>query len=134
MTTINEAKEAILAQFVTNFTGTSAIATDNEEFETGGLTEWVRIVVRNTNRAQESFGGVGNRRFQSRGSVLVQVYTEANTGVQRSDTLAQEVVDVLEGISLTGVDLFAAVIRETGPDGNWYQTVVEAEFDYFEIK
>lgn len=134
MTTINEAKEAIYSQFNTNFTGTTNITFDNEEFETSGLTEWVRLTVRNTNRLQETLGKSGNRRFQGSGSILVQVYTEANAGVQQSDTLAQEVISVLEAQSLSGVDTFAAVPRETGPDGKWYQTVVEIEFDYFEIK
>lgn len=136
MTTLNEAKEAVYARFAANFTGMTAdrIAFDNEEFNEPGTGDWVRLSVRSTGRLQDTLGKSGNRRFRSTASVFVQVYTEANTGVKQSDTLAKEAADIFEGVSFGGLDFTAAVIRETGPDGKWYQTLVEAEFDYDEIK
>lgn len=136
MTGLNEAKEAVYLRFTSNFTGVTAdrIGLDNEEFDTPETGDWVRLVVRSTSRVQSTLGKLGNRRFRSKASVFVQVYTEANTGVKQSDTLAKEAADIFEGVSFSGLDFRSVVIRETGPDGKWYQSVVEAEFDYDEIK
>lgn len=136
MTTSNEAKEAIYLRFVDNFTGVilSRIDFDNEDFDEPATGAWVRLVVRNIGRAQDTLGKVNNRRFRSKAVVFVQVYTEANTGVQQSDTLAKEAADIFEGVSFSGLDFQSVFVRETGPDGKWYQSVVEAEFSYDEIK
>lgn len=137
MTTSNEAKEAVYARFVANYTGVDVdtnLALDNEEFDEPEAAPWVRLTVRGLGRAQNTLGRSGNRRFRSRGLVFVQVYVPANTGVQQSDSLAKEAADLFEGVSFSGLDFRAADIQETGPDGKWFQTVVEAEFDYDEIK
>ena len=95
MTTLNEAKEAIYLRFTSNFTGVAAdrIALDNEEFNTPTSGDWVRLVIRNISRTQNTLGKPGNRRFRSKALVLVQVYTEVNTGVKQSDALAKEAAD-----------------------------------------
>lgn len=137
MTTLSQAKEAVYLRFTTNFTGLSAdrIALDNEDFEEPISGDWVRLVVRSQERVQETLGKKGNRRFRSRALVFVQVYTETDTGVKQSDVLATEVRDIFEGVSFSGLDFQEGVtVRETGPDGRWYQSIVEAPFDYDEIK
>ncbi len=136
MTTLNEAKEAAYQRFVDNFTGVALarIAFDNEEFEEPATGDWVRLTIRSRGRAQDTLGKVGNRRFRSAASVLVQVYTLVNTGVKQSDALVKEAADIFEGVSFSGLDFQSAEVRETGPDGRWYQSVVEAEFEYDEIK
>ncbi len=136
MTTLNEAKEAIYLRFNSNFTGVAAdrIAFDNEEFNTPTSGEWVRLVVRNIGRLQNTLGKPGNRKFRSTALVLVQVFVDVNTGVKQSDALAKEAANIFEGVSFSGLDFQSAVPRETGPDGKWYQSTVEAEFDYDEIK
>lgn len=136
MTTLSEAKEAVYQRFVDNYTGVALdkITFDNEDFNEPGTGAWVRLVVRSTARVQDTLGKPGNRRFRSSASVFVQVYTEVDTGVQQSDTLAKEAADIFEGVSFSGLDFQSAVVRETSPDGKWYQSVVEAEFDYDEIK
>lgn len=136
MTTLNEAKEAVYLRFTDNFTGVTAdrIALDNEEFNAPSAGTWVRLTVRSIARAQDTLGKVGNRRFRSTATVFVQVYTETNTGIQQSDALAKEAADIFEGVSFSGLDFRSATSRETGPDGRWYQAVVEAEFDFDEIR
>ena len=136
MTTLSEAKEAVYQRFVDNYTGVTLdrITFDNEDFNEPDTGDWVRLVVRSTSRIQDTLGKAGNRRFRSTASVFVQVYTATNTGVKQSDTLAVEAADIFEGVSFSGLDFQSAVIRETGPDGKWYQSVVEAEFSYDEIK
>ena len=136
MTIPSQAKEAIYLRFVDNFTGViiGRIVFDNEDFKEPSTSDWVRLTVRSTARTQDTLGKTGNRRFRSRASVFVQVYTEANTGVKQSDTLAKEAADIFEGVSFSGLDFQSAVVRETGPDGKWYQSVVEIQFDYDEVR
>lgn len=136
MTTPNEAKEAIYLRFTGNFTGVAAglIALDNEEFNEPDNGAWVRLVVRTGPRGQDTLGKAGNRKFRTTGTVFVQVYTETNTGVKSGDALAKEAADIFEGVSFSGLDFQAVQTRETGPDGKWYQHLVEAEFDYDEVK
>ena len=136
MTTLNEAKEACYLRFTSNFTGVvaSRIAADNEEIETPDTGEWVRISIKSLTRRQDTLGALGNRRFRSTAIVFVQVYTQSNTGVKQSDTLAVEAANIFEGVSFSGLDFYEVIIRETGVNGKWYQSVVEAKFDYDEIK
>ena len=135
MTTPNEAKEAIYARFLAQFTEVAAakVSFDNEELEQPS-DEWVRLAVRMSERDQFTLGASGNRGFRSRGRVLVQCYVRTNTGTSRADAIAKAAADVFEGESFSGVDCYAAAIRETGPDGRWYQVVVEVEFDIYETK
>lgn len=136
MTTPNEAKEAVYLRFTGSFTGVTLdrIALDNEEFEEPTSGAWVRLVVRSGVREQNTLGKAGNRKFRTASTVFVQVYTETDTGVQSGDALAKEAADLFEGVSFSGLDFQAAQIRETGPTGKWYQHLVEAEFDYDEVK
>jgi len=136
LTTFVEATEAIYQRFVDNFTGVSLanITFDNEEFDPTDSTGWVRLVVRNLGRDQETLGKKGNRRFKTPALALVQVFTPANTGIKQAGTLAQEAADIFEGESFSGLDFQSAPISPGGPDKKWYQLVVEAQFDFDEIK
>ena len=136
MTTDNEATEAIYQRFLDNFTGVVAgnIDFDNEKFEPAGSGAWVRLTVRGRSRVQDTLGKTGNRRFRSAKSVFVQVYTDIDTGVQQADILGAEARDVFEGVSFSGLDFGNAFKEEKGPDGKWYEVLVEAEFEYDEIK
>ncbi len=136
MTTLAQAKEAVYARFVANYTGVTVdrITFDNEEFNEPGTGNWVRLTVRSGPRLQDTLGKTGNRRYRSSARVLVQVYTPANTGVQQGDTLATEARDVFEGVSFSGLDFTNGQIRESGPDGRWYQHIADIEFDFDEIK
>lgn len=140
MTTLSEAREAVYQRFIDNFTGVAAsrITFDNEEFDPDAAgtpaTSWVRLVVRTLVRPQNTLGKVTNRRFRTTANVMIQVFTPANTGLASADTLAIEAANIFEGISFDGLDFREAVINEIGPDGYWYMTLVESEFDYDEIK
>lgn len=138
MTTLNEAKEAIYARFLAQFTGTPNIAFENEatdfDVQDASLTEWVRLTVRSTARAQETLGPEGARKFRSAATVFVQVYTLSNTGVKQGDTLATEARDVFEATSFSGLDFNNGLVRESGAEGRWFQHVAEIDFDYDEIK
>jgi hypothetical protein len=136
MTTLNAAREAVYARFVANFAGTANLVFDNEEpgFDVDAVTAWVRLSVRGIVRSQDTLGAAGNRKFRATASAFVQVYTKSDTGVQQSDALAKEAADIFDAVGFGGLDFNAAQFKETGPDGKWYQQVVECPFDYDEIK
>lgn len=136
MTTLNEAREAVYARFVANFTGVAStkMAFDNDEFEEPEADDWVRLTVRHGPRAQDTLGKAGNRRYRTSAIVFVQVYTPVNTGVKQGDTLAVEARDIFEGTGFSGLDFNDGRVRESGPDGKWYIHIAEIAFDYDEIK
>lgn len=134
MTTLDEAKESVYSRFVAQWGTTTPFVFDNEVFEEPVDDPWVRLTVRSLSRGQETMGRTGNRRFRSAARVFVQVYTRTNTGVKQGDTLAVQAKDIFEATSFGGLDFNDGVVRETGPDGKWYQHIVEIAFDYEEIK
>lgn len=133
MTTLSQAKEAVYTRFVAQWGSTSPFVFDNEELEEPD-GPWVRLTVRGVGRAQETLGRVGNRKFRTAAAVFVQVYTRTNTGVKQGDALATQAKDIFEATSFSGLDFNDGEVRETGPDGKWYQHMAEIAFDYEEIK
>lgn len=134
MTTLGGARESVYSRFVTEWGTTTPFVFDNEELEGPTDDPWVRLTVRSLTRGQETMGRTGNRRFRSAALVIVQVYTRTNTGVKRGDELATQARDIFEARGFSGLDFNDGVVRETGPDGKWYQHVAEIAFDYEEIK
>ena len=133
MTTINEAKEAVLSRFVDSWGDTTRYVFDNEKFNSG--VEWVRVVVRNTGAEQETLGGVGSRKFLRRATLFVQVFVPVGEGTKNMDALSRQARDIYEGVSFSGVRFpGAGVVRETGSDGTWNRSIVEIEFQYDETK
>jgi Bacteriophage related domain of unknown function len=137
MTTLSEARESVYQRFLDNFTGVSStrITFDNEEFEAGTSSSWVRLVVRTSTRVQSTLGRATNRRYRTMASVMIQVFVPANSGVAAADSLASEAASIFEGVSFDGLDFDqAAIINEIGVDGYWFMTLVESNFSYDEIK
>ena len=134
MTTINEARQAIYARFISQWGTQTEFTFDNEPFTEPVSDPWVRLAVRNTDGGQETLGQSGNRRYTRDASIFVQVFTLIDTGTQEADTLARIARNIFEGERFSGVFANDGTIREIGPDGKWYQTNVEIAFFYDEIK
>lgn len=139
MTTLNEAKQAILNRF-SAMTSLAAAdwARDNETYDPGDrLTPnapWARVSIRHTSGAQGSLGRPGNRKFNARGTVFVQIMTTSDSGTSAGDLLAQETRDIFRGTSFDGLRFTNVDIREVPEGGSWWVTLVEAPFDYQETK
>jgi len=136
MATMNEAREAIYAAFLTAWGSTTDVARDNEAFVPVEGSPYVRLSVRHIGRSQRTLGRVGNRNFGSLGAVFIQVFVPINTGLKAADDLAKAAQDVFEGVTLATVEVsfLDVIVRETGPDGKWFGMVVQANFDYEEVK
>lgn len=137
MTTLAEANEAIAQRFLDTWAPTGYQSTlDNEKFDPPDNEPWARLAIRHLGSTQDTLGKQGNRKFERTGIAFVQVYVKADEGTKQSKELTQVVMDGFEGESITGTNVtFLDVIpRETGVDRGWFQTVVEANFRYFELK
>ena len=136
MTTLSQAKTRIATTFVTDWGATSVLTFDGEKFTPPADKPCVRVAIRHNVSDQESLGDVGNRKFLRTGSVFVQVFAPLDKGSKTADTLATTARNVFEGKTLSPeVIRFSGVeVREIGPSDGWYQTNVEAAFNYNETK
>ena len=89
---------------------------------------WAKITV------QHSGGGnaaIGNTFFDRFGVVTVQVFTALGTGLSIGDNVYKIVADAYEGKTTPGGVWFRNVsVNEVGPEGEWYQTNITADFEY----
>ena len=102
-----------------------------------GNVPWARVTVRHVTGAQRSMGGLGNRVFQRRGVVTVQVFVPTGKqGLVLADRLGKVASDAFEGEeTATGSVWFRNVsYREVGIFGPWFQVNVTAEFEYDSVK
>lgn len=135
MTTVNEAADAIVRKFLDAWGDTSPVVLDNEDQGQPG-TSWVRLSIRHSGANQETLGRTGNRRFERRAKVFVQMFLAQGTGRKTADAWTATVMGIFEGARLPGTSVcFGDVVpNERGPDGEWYAVTVEASFTYDEIK
>lgn len=137
MTMIQPANTAIFQRFENVLTPLMVpFVFENETFSTPDGGEYIRCSIRHATSTQSSQGGIGNRRFQRTGSAFAQVFTPENTGTDRNRELVQAIVAGFEGTRIVGTTIrFNDVIpREVGPAGRFFQSVVEINFIYDEIK
>lgn len=97
---------------------------------------WARVTLRHGNFFQGSLSGsIGQRRFERNGILVIQIFTPLNDGLTTADKLSIIALNSLEGKNTTNGVWFRNVrVNEIGPDGNWFQTNIIAEFIYDEIK
>lgn len=134
MTTLAQARQAILAEFITTWGATTDVALDNEEFKPTAGASWVRVTIRHNPAFQETLGPEGDRKFERPGTVFVQVFTALDGGRSPGDTLAETARGIFEGKTLSGVRFNAVSVQEIGPLKGWYQHNVEAIFAYTDRK
>ena len=100
---------------------------------------WARLNVYFNIRNQESLGEVGNRRWDTKGVIALEVFVPQNCGVGQLDEIAQTLEDGLLGqrIGTTNkVIIGSAIARDTGAEnlGSHYRTIISAYFEYQEVK
>lgn len=134
MTTLADARESIYQQFVTDWGANSAYTFDNEAFTPPVSGPWVRLVVRHAASEQTSLGGVGNRKFDREGLVLIQVFGRLDRGTKTVDDLAELALAIYEGKSIDNIWFTSTVINEVGPLEGWYQINLDAQFTWTEKK
>lgn len=97
---------------------------------------WARFTISHTAGGQATLSNDnGRKRFRRDGFLIVQIFTPVGDGLSSSDTLTKIVLDAYEGKATPGGAWFRNVrVNEVGPDGDWYQVNVLADFTYDEVK
>lgn len=130
MATISQARRIIQAAFRVhrdaNFPGMET-AWDNKRFETKGKKEYMRVAVQHQVGTKPYLGHGAQRRT---GTVFVQVFTERDTDMRRSDLLVESVLSLLGDWPRGEVWLRDPTSNEIGPDDAWFQVNVSATFQY----
>lgn len=132
--TLDALQALIYGEFTTIWGKTTPFCFDNENFAETSKVAWARLTVRNTASAQDSLGQAGNRKFRRHGSVFVQVFEPNNVGMKAGRNHADIARNMFEGRNINGVVFDSATVREIGPDGKWYQTLIETPFAYDDVK
>jgi len=135
MADLKDSRKLIYDKFIADWNDETIYDFDNEEFDMPEASiSWVRLVVRNKVGNQETLGKIGSRKFLRDATVMIQVFTELDTGASEGDRLAVKARDIFEGIRLNGLWFFASDIQEIGSDGTFYQHNVECTFNYEQTK
>lgn len=134
---MSQAVEAMYLRWSTNWTS-SVFAFEGEAHSLDeGVVPWALLGVAHEPRGddgQQTLGRVGSRRYKRQGRLWVQLSVLESGGRQPLDGLGHTARGIFEGVSFSGIRFFDATFRETGKDGKWLQGMLEAEFDYQEIK
>lgn len=108
-----------------------AVAVDRQP----GTNPFFMFITRHAAGRQDTLGGVGHRSFQRLGTSVASIYTPVGKGLSESYALAKTVADAYEGkTSQNGVWFRNVRIQEIGRDGEFYQTNVLVDFEYYETK
>lgn len=137
--TPNEAHEALLAQFVTDWTGNVNSASVPYHFEEERVSpetedEYVVVTFGEQGRNQHTLGSTGNRRFRSRERVVMQIFVPRNTGTQRGEELSLIARNIFEQRAVGSVDCYDSARRKAGSSGKHSQWIVSVDFSFDETR
>lgn len=134
MTLIADAQQTITSTFSDGWDSSVAHAFENEKFDTENLAEYALVVVRHIPGGQHTLGQTGHRVYRRRGLVVVQIFTERDTGTARANALAAAAGALFEGKTIDQVAFTDANVVEVGPSEKWHQVNVTISFTYDEVK
>ena len=117
-------------------TGHAAVYENVDGSQPSTTAPWARVTVRHVSGGQASLANhVGVRRWYRLGIVTVQVFVPMGEGLSEAYTLSKIISDAYEGAATpSGVWFRNVRINEVGPDGEWYQFNVSADFTYDELR
>lgn len=100
-----------------------------------GSTPWARIHLQHISSDLAGLGSDTAKRYEETGIITVQTFTKAGKGLTHGQEIAKIVIDAFKGRKTPGGVWFRNVrTNEVGPDGEWYQINVNAEFTYDDIR
>lgn len=102
-----------------------------------GQEPWIRPMVRHSGGEQATLQGeTGNRRFRRFGTLTVQVFHPVGVGLVGGATDYADVIrDAFEGVGSNEGMIYRDVsVNEIGVDGDFFQSNVQIDFEYDELK
>lgn len=137
MTTREQARDDVMKLINDALTGeTLTIHWPGNSYEKPTADQtWVRISMQHVDGGQRALGKInGQRRYRHMGLLFIEVYAPLGDGLSHEDGVAMLLLDALKAARTpNGVILRNATGRESGPDGGWHKTVVQADFEYDEV-
>lgn len=97
---------------------------------------WARVKIVHTAGRQGSIAAFGGkRRFVRSGFIIIQLFTNANTGLVPHDEIVTMILGAYEGKTTVGGLVFRNCrFQEIGDDGPWHQTNLFVDFEYDDVK
>lgn len=133
--TPTEARNALMARYLDEFTGQFPIALDNQIFERpNSPTRWVRFNVQFNDGNQDTLGRAGNRKFLKLGLVFIQIFTPVNEATNANDGLANDSLNLMDAIRIDDLWTYNGRIETVGSDGEYYQQNAVLEFEFEDIR
>jgi hypothetical protein len=137
--TESQALEAICNRFATQWPivqPTVPFTLENERLD--APDRWLRVTVQFTSRVQASQNTVGNRRFDSRGNIFVQLFGPVDAGAKGLSDLVQDVRTTFESQSIASggeaVVTYAASRTGNDTDGRWFMSGIVIPFEFHETR
>lgn len=88
---------------------------------------WVRLSIQNGDSRQVATVG---DKWRHPGVLIVQVFTPVGQGDKEALIIADAVVSVFQGVTVSGIRFRATSINAVGPSDGWYQVNVTTDFEY----
>ncbi len=150
MTTMNQAREAIIGRFIANYVPVAfadvaaenreaLYSFDNEQAEAGQAVappgaSWCRVTIQETQSGQETLGPVGARRYRRNGVVRMSLYCPADRGTLKNDSMVKPFRDAFEGVSFSGLYFTDCQVSDLGVEGAAWRVDALAVFWFEERK
>lgn len=112
---------------------------DNEEFTPPSLEDnascWVRLVVRHQGFKRINLAPVGQRKYEHKAEVILQIFVVPNTGTDVSDQIGQAFSELFD-TDLGRDDIFdgEGSFKERGQAEGWSMSTATAHYTYQEIR
>lgn len=134
MTTRAEAVQAILAEWVAEWSTGAAYCFQNERFDPTGLQEWAEVEIIHRVGRQDTIGAPQDVEFLRRATLRVRVGVLPNSGRARSDELSDAASQIFEGKRLSGTSIIfdAGTVSEEFAEKKWFVQRVDVPFTYVE--
>lgn len=138
MSVWREVQETLYQRFADAWAATTPYTLENETGFDPPNAQWVKVSVKQQPGGQGSMGPPGDRRFDRVGIVFMQLREPPGGGVGALSDLAEQAKVIYEGCRFGPHDIrFAAaqIGDESEVDeGRWWGCLVQARFDYEEIR
>ena len=128
MTTVNEARYAIIDYFFTEWASLTPIAFENQSTDlSDGNASWVRLSIVPTVQAGATIGE--RRRYEMSGRVNVETFSNENSTEETSDLL-NRVLEIFQGARITGVRIYDGDFGQSFADGKWWKSSVSFIYQF----
>lgn len=108
---------------------------DNEGFDS--VDKWARVTIVNTVRGQTTTGPEGTRRYEQRGRIAIQLFSDVDRGPIEMASLCDDVRKVFEGkaivVAAQEIALFEGASSPLPTNGRWNMSIVSIGFLYTAI-